>query len=280
VTTAPGLRAGSPSVPATTADIARQATVIASAVLALTGSAIGSGAFGGTPIAEAGDGALSASSTLVAPDGPAFAIWSVVYAGLLALAVWQVLPSHRTDERQRATGWWTAASLLLNAAWILTVQAGHVTASVGVIAALLVVLVVVVGRLTTLRDAARHGAGRLEVVLVDGTMGLYLGWVSIATVANTAAALKQAGLTVGEPAWAVGVLAVAAAVGVGTAVRTRGSLGFGAGLAWGLGWVAAGRANGPATSSVVAVTAGVAAAVVLAATAAARAGLLSRGPRR
>ncbi|NIZ93405.1 tryptophan-rich sensory protein [Kineosporiaceae bacterium B12] len=270
------MRAGSPSVPATTADIARQATVIASAVLALTGSAIGSGAFGGTPIAEAGDGALSASSTLVAPDGPAFAIWGVVYAGLLALAVWQVLPSHRADERQRATGWWTAASLLLNAAWILTARAGHVAASVAVIAALLVVLVVVVGRLT----AAPGHRGRLEVVLVDGTMGLYLGWVSIATVANTAAALKQAGLTTGEPAWAVGVLAVAAGIGVLTAARTRGSLGFGAGLAWGLGWVAAGRTTGPATSTVVAVTAGVAAAVVVASTVAAKAGLLRLGRRR
>lgn len=257
MTTAPALTSTGPH------DVLRQGAVAASAVLAVVGSAIGSGAFGGTPIAEAGGGALSASATLVAPGGPAFSIWSVVYAGLLALAVWQVLPAHREDARQRATGWWTAASLLLNAAWILTVQAGQVSASVGVIAVLLVVLVVTFSRLLATRPA-----GRVEGVVVDGTIGLYLGWVSIATVANTAAALKQGGLDSGETGWAVAVLAVAAGVGVVTAVRSRGRLAFGAGLAWGLGWVAAARASEGFTT--VAVVAGAASAVVAASTVVAR----------
>lgn len=244
-------------------DVLRQAVVAVSAVLALVVSTIGSGALGGTPIAEAADGALSASATLVAPGGPAFSIWGVVYTGLIALAVWQLLPAHRGDPRQRATGWWTAASLLLNAAWILTVQAGQVSASVVVIAALLVVLVVLFGRLLASRPTTR-----VEGVVVDGTVGLYLGWVSIATVANTAAALKQNGLDTGESGWAVAVLAVAAAVGVFTAVRSRGRLAPGAGLAWGLAWVAVARSEEGRTT--VAVVAGLASAVVVLATVAAR----------
>ncbi|NAZ88158.1 tryptophan-rich sensory protein, partial [Kineococcus indalonis] len=186
----------------------RRAVLAVSAVLAVAGSAVGSGALGGTPVAQAAGGALSASATLVAPDGPAFAVWGVVYAGLLALAVLQLLPARAHDARQRATGWWVTASLLLNLAWILTVQAGRVAASVVVIAALLVVLVVTFGRLL-----GTAPTGPVEAVVVDGTVGLYLGWVSVATVANTAAALKQAGLTTAEPAWAVGVLALAGAVG-------------------------------------------------------------------
>ncbi|WP_432525051.1 tryptophan-rich sensory protein, partial [Kineococcus sp. SYSU DK006] len=238
-------------------DGARQAAVAAGAVLAVVGSAIGSGALSGTPIAEAAGGALSASATLVAPAGPAFGIWGVVYAGLVAHAVWQALPAQREDARQRRTGWWTAASLVLNAAWILTVQAGQLAASVAVVAALLVVLVVAFTRLLQ-----RGPRSPVESVVVDGTTGLYLGWVSIATVANTAAALRQAGLRSGEEAWAVGVLALAAVIGVVTAVRSHGRLAFGAGLAWGLGWVAAGRAGGADASTAVAVTAGAAAAVV------------------
>ncbi|WP_432491708.1 tryptophan-rich sensory protein [Kineococcus auxinigenes] len=243
----------------------RRGAVAVGALVAVIGSAVGSGAFGGTPIAEAAGGALSADATLVAPAGPAFAIWSVVYTGLVALAVWQALPAHAHDARQRATGWWVAASLVLNLAWIATVQAGWVGASVLVIAALLAVLVVAFGRLVAIRPSSR-----LEAVLVDGTVGLYLGWVSIATVANTAAWLKQAGLTAGEPAWAVGVLAVAAAVGVFTALRSHGRLAFGAALTWGLAWVCAGRLSGTDSSTAAAVAAAAAAAVVAGTTAAVR----------
>ncbi|NAZ77455.1 tryptophan-rich sensory protein [Kineococcus sp. T13] len=260
-----GTRSGTP-------DGARRAAVVAGAALAVAGSAVGSGAFGGTPVAEAAGGALSASATLVAPAGPAFGIWGVVYAGLVAHAVWQALPAQREDARQRRTGWWTAASLVLNAAWILTVQAGQLAASVAVIAALLVVLVVAFTRLLE-----RGPRSLVEAVVVDGTTGLYLGWVSIATVANTAAALRQAGLRSGEGAWAVGVLALAAAVGVVTAVRSRGRLAPGAGLVWGLGWVAAGRAGGENPSTAAAVAAGAAAAVVAGTTVAAR--LAPRGRR-
>ncbi|MEZ0494236.1 tryptophan-rich sensory protein [Kineococcus sp. TBRC 1896] len=255
-------------------DTVRQGVVVASAVLGIVGAAAGSGAFGGTPVASAAGGALSADATFVAPAGPAFAIWSVVYTGLAGLAVWQALPARREDPRQRATGWWTAASLVLNAVWIGTVQLGSVWSSVVVIAVLLLVLVKTFGAL--LADRPRT---RVEGVLVDGTIGLYLGWVSIATVANAAAALRSSGLTGGETGWAVAVLGVAAGVGVFTAVRSRGRLAFGAGLAWGLGWVAAARGGAEQnTSTTVAVSAGVAAAVVAGTTVAAR--LLSRGRRR
>ncbi|GAB3459440.1 tryptophan-rich sensory protein [Kineococcus endophyticus] len=254
-------------------DTVRQGVVAASAVLGIVGATIGSGAFGGTPIASAAGGALSADSTLVAPAGPAFAVWSVIYTGLAGLAVWQALPKHREDPRQRSTGWWTAASLVLNAVWIGTVQLGSVWLSVVVISVLLLVLVKTFGAL--LADRPRT---RVEAVLVDGSTGLYLGWVSIATVANVAAALRSSGLTSGETGWAVAVLGVATGVGVFTAVRSRGRLAYGAGLAWGLGWVAAARGGAEQnTSTTVAVSAGIAAAVVAGTTVAAR--LLSRGRR-
>jgi hypothetical protein len=249
-----------------THDGLRQAVVAVSAVAGIAGAALGSGAFGGTPIASAAGGALAADATLVAPAGPAFAIWSVVYTGLVALAVWQLLPAHRDDPRQRATGWWTAASLLLNAVWIGTVQAGWLWASVGTIAVLLVVLV-----RTFVLLLAERPRSRVEAVVVDGTLGLYLGWVSIATVANVAAALRGNGFSSFEPAWALVVLGVAAGVGVFTALVSGGRLAFGAGLAWGLAWVGAARAGSePNTSTTVAVAAGIAAVVVAGATVLAR----------
>src|ERR1700712_3333628 len=137
----------------TSHDTVRQIVVAVSAVLALIGSFIGSGAAGGTPIQDAAGGALSATATPIAPAGSAFSIWSVVYLGLLAYAVWQALPAPKTSARQRVLGYWIAASLLLNAAWILSVQFDQLGLSVPVIVALLVVLI----RCVFLCVAARPG---------------------------------------------------------------------------------------------------------------------------
>ncbi|WP_299036378.1 tryptophan-rich sensory protein [uncultured Pseudokineococcus sp.] len=263
-----GGRSATSAGAATGRDRVRQGAVLVSAVVALVVSTIGSGALGGTPIDEAADGALSATSSLVAPAGPAFSIWGVIYAGLLALGVWQLVAARPQDARQRAVGWWVVASLLLNAAWIVVVQAGSVGLSVLVIAALAAVLGVVLARLS--RTAPR---GWLEALVVDGTAGLYLGWVLVATVADVAAWLVQlgvGGLGLGESAWAVVVLAVATAVGVVVCLST-GRLAPALSLAWGLAWVAVGRASGEDSSFPVVVAAALAAVVVVGAGAAARA---------
>src|SRR5690554_5378873 len=107
---------------ANTRDTVRQIVVLLSALIAVVGAFVGSGAAGGTPIQDAAGGALSADATPIAPAGPAFAIWSVIYLGLIAYAVWQLLPRNKRDPRQRLLGYPIAASLILNAAWILSVQ--------------------------------------------------------------------------------------------------------------------------------------------------------------
>jgi len=121
--------------------ITRQVVVVVSAVVAIVGSVIGSGLAGGTPIQDAAGGALSASATPIAPAGGAFSIWSIIYLGLVAYAIWQALPAHRTDTRQRRLGYWVAASLVLNAAWILSIQFDALALSLPIIVLLLVVLI-------------------------------------------------------------------------------------------------------------------------------------------
>src|SRR5699024_1383278 len=108
-------------------------TVLA-VVIAIGLSFIGSGALGGTPISDAADGALSADATPFAPAGPAFSIWGITYAGLVGYAFYQLFPAQRQGsrhaERHAQLRPWTALSALLNAAWIGTVQASLVWASV------------------------------------------------------------------------------------------------------------------------------------------------------
>ncbi|PWC06498.1 tryptophan-rich sensory protein [Mycetocola zhujimingii] len=223
-------------------DRLRQIIVLVSAVIALTGGFIGSGAAGGTPIAEASGGALSADATPVAPDGPAFGIWSVIYAGLLAYAIWQALPAQKTAARHRRLGYPIALSLILNAAWILSVQFDVLWASVPVIVLLLIVLIVAF-RITL----ASRPANIIDGIVTDGTVGLYLGWVTIATVANTAAVLAAIGFDgfgLSPDAWGVILIVVAGIIGSALALYSKGRLAPTAALGWGIAWVAVGRLAG------------------------------------
>lgn len=247
---------------ASTADRIRPWAVLVALPATLAMAALGGGAFGGQEVSTASSGALSADATPLAPAGTAFSIWSLIYVGLAAYAIWQVLPRHRRDARQRRMGWLALASLVLNALWILCAQAGLLPLTVVVIVALLVVLGLIMRVLASARAATWQ-----EAAVVDGTFGLYLGWVSVATVANVAAWLADAGVRI-EPfaAPAIGMLALVAAIGVLLAAWSRGRLSPAAAMAWGLAWIAVGRAFDEPHSVPVAIAA-VAAAVVVAAAA-------------
>jgi hypothetical protein len=109
----------------------------------------------------------------------------------------------------------------------------------------------------------------VEKVVVDGTFGLYLGWVAIATAANITATLVASGVNPPLPVaelLAVAVLAVAAAIGVVLARVLDGRIGVALAMAWGLAWIAVGRLAGEPASTLTGVAAAVAAAVVLTAT--------------
>ncbi|GGG46823.1 tryptophan-rich sensory protein [Kocuria dechangensis] len=253
---------------ATPSDRARQVVVTLSEVACVLGTLVGIGIFG-TRVEESSGGSLAADATLLAPAGPAFSIWSVIYLGLAAYTVWQWLPSRAADPRARSTGWLAAASMLLNAGWLLVTQQGWIWASVVVIVALVLVLGVLVQRLADLSDRG----GPAEWLVVDGTFGLYLGWVSVATAANVAAALVSSGVPQeGRGAEWIGVAVVLVLAAVVAAVQGRvgGRWAVAAAAAWGLSWIAVGRATDEPRSVLLAVAAAAAAVLVVLATAALR----------
>lgn len=244
-----------------TKGIARQSLVIAAAVFMLVAAAIGAGAFGGDSVDELQGGALSAQGSYLAPAGPAFSIWSLIYLGLLAYTVWQALPPQRQNERQQAVGGWIALSMVLNGLWLVTARYLTLGLTVLVIALLLVVLariIVVLGRFP-----ARNAIDR---ALTDGANGLHFGWVTIATVANTAAWLTRLApedWAAQADAWAVAVLAVVLVIGAASAWVT-GRIAPALATAWGLSWLAVGRLTGEPESTPTAIAAIVVAVVLVA----------------
>ncbi|MBN7794211.1 TspO/MBR family protein [Microbacterium esteraromaticum] len=254
--------------------VLRQSTVIAAAVFMLIGATIGGGALGGTPVQDLQDGALSAQGSYLAPAGPAFAIWSVIYVGLIGYTVWQALPSQREDPRQMRTGWWVALSMLLNGLWLVTAQFLTLPLTVLVIAALLAVLAVIIVRLDT--PPARGWVDRL---LLDGVMGLHFGWVTIATVANTAAWLTQSvpdQWAQYADAWGIAVLVVVLVIAALSGIVT-GRIAPALATSWGLAWLAVGRITDQPRSDAIGITAIIVAGGILVA---AVAGSVRRQRRR
>ena len=245
-------------------DQVRRVAVVAAAVFCIIGTLVGTGVLG-QRVEESAGGALSDEATLVAPAGPAFSIWTPIYVGLLAYTVWQFLPRNATRERTRRTGWLAAASMALNACWLLVTQSDWVWASVLVIVALLTVLLVLVTRLG--REPA---TGALERVVVDGTFGVYLGWVTVATAANLAAALVSSDRDLGvddNAVVAVAVVAAVAVVGVLLARQLGGRWAVGLAMAWGFAWIAFGRFADEPRSTATGIGAVMAAVAIVVATA-------------
>jgi len=228
-------------------------------LLCLYGTLVGSGVLGQS-IRFASGGVFSSEATLIAPGVPAFSIWAVIYVGLFVVTLWYWLPSDRTAVRLGPIAGLVAASMLLNAAWILVVQAGLVPLSVLVIATLAVVLGMLNDRLSRSRPSSR-----MEALVIDGTFGLYLGWVSVAVCANVASALVDVGTAstgIGATVATVAVLALVGVLGWALSRRLPGRLGIPVGIVWGLAWIAYQRSHGAPESMPVALFAAVVAAWV------------------
>lgn len=246
-------------------DRVRRIIVALTVLGSLAAALLGSGLFGGSGIADAAGGAFAPDATVLAPAGIAFAIWSVIYLGLAAYAIWQFAPGQWAKPRHRAVGYGVAASALLNAVWIMCVLAWRIAESFVIIVLLLGVLMV-----TFARVCRRTRRGTVaELVLIDGVIGLYLGWVTVAAAANLAAWLADIGIT----AWteAPGIpgtitLIVTGLIALSTAWR-GGRWAPAVATSWGLVWIAVGRWSEHPAAPVVATTAIVLAVAVLAVTA-------------
>lgn len=244
-------------------DLARQIVVLSAVSFMLIAAVIGSGAFGNTAVEDQQGGALDTDGSYLAPAGPAFSIWSVIYLGLIAYAVWQALPRQRASARQRAMGWPIAVTMVLNGLWLVAARFGTLFLTVVVIVLLLAALGWAFRAAVVTRDPR---GGVVDSVLIDGVTGLHLGWVTLATVANTAAWLT----TVVPPSWedaadaiGVAVLVIVALIGLAIAWRSDWRVAPALALAWGLSWLAVERLTGEPTSTPIAIAAVIVALVVL-----------------
>jgi hypothetical protein len=121
------------------------------------------------------------------PAGYVFAIWGIIYIGLIVYAVYQALPAQRDNPRLQATGWWVVLGGLANCAWIFL---WHYEQFVGTLGAMLILLA------TLIAVYLRLGIGQTKVSTgetwaVRIPFSIYLGWITVATVANVSDVLDS-----------------------------------------------------------------------------------------
>jgi benzodiazapine receptor len=177
------------------------------------------------------------------PAGYVFSIWSVIYLGWIAFIIFQFLPSQKESPRLRRLGYLFALSNLANAAWLFCWHYNLFGLSVLVMLALLGLLIASYLRL----NVNRSSVTRLEYWSVDVMFSVYLGWITVATVANITSWLYFVGwdgFGVAAQTWAVIMLAVASLLGLAMA-WTRRDVGYLSVLVWAFVGIAVKQTSAP-----------------------------------
>jgi benzodiazapine receptor len=178
---------------------------------------------------------------LVIPAGYVFSIWGLIYLLLAAFTIDQARPSRAADPTLRRLGWLPALSGVLNTGWLLLFHYEAFVLTVPVMVALLVTLIAI--NAITFADRERlTGLARWTVRL---PFSVYLGWITVATIANIAQTLDSIGFDAFgiEPTLvASAVLLVGLAIAV-TFVLRFADAAYGAVIAWAYAGIAVKEAD-------------------------------------
>jgi hypothetical protein len=154
------------------------------------------------------------------PAGYVFAIWGLIYIGMIAFAIFQALPAQRENPRLARIGWWVILGNLSNAAWIFFWQYEMFPLTLVAMAILLVSLLAVYQGLNVGQKATSAG----EKWFARIPFSIYLGWISVATIANVADVLSlsnwgQFGRS--DEIWMAIILAVVVALAWAMSLRQK-----------------------------------------------------------
>jgi hypothetical protein len=154
------------------------------------------------------------------PAGYVFSIWGVIYLGLIAYAIYQALPSQRANPRLRAITWPFILSCLANSAWIFAWLYEYLALALALITILTIALAILYARLYPMFPTVPTA----ERWTTHIPFRIYLGWATVATIANATIALYDLGWQ-GAPldaaTWAAILLVVATVIGLFFALRLR-----------------------------------------------------------
>ena len=177
------------------------------------------------------------------PAGYVFSIWGLIYVGLIAFAIYQALPAQRENPRLRGIGALFTLSCVANVAWLFLWHYEVFPLTLVAMLSLLLLLIAIYLRL---------GIGRVHIRaaekwLVHIPFSIYLGWITVATIANVTSLLDYlnwSGWGISPEIWTV--IMLVAAVGIASAVSlTRGDVAYMLVIVWAFAGIAVKHAGTP-----------------------------------
>lgn len=150
---------------------------------------------------------------LFTPAGVTFAVWIPIYLLLAGYSVYQLACAFRKDEPAfiGRISWLFLLSSVANIGWVFAWHYDYIPASLVLMLVLFGALLAVYLRL----NIPDRKAPAAEKWLVQIPFSVYLGWITVATIANAAAVLVQAGwdgFGIAPVMWTLIVIGTAAAI--------------------------------------------------------------------
>lgn len=162
--------------------------------------------------------------SLFTPAGLTFSIWGLIYVLLGAFAIYQLRPSVRGDPQGAESilriGPFFVLSCLANMGWIFAWHYQNIPLSLVLMLVLLGSLLAIYLRL----DIGRSQASKGVKYLVHLPFSVYLGWITVATIANVAALLVAVDWDTfgrGDQFWTIAVIGVAIAIAIAVLFTRR-----------------------------------------------------------
>lgn len=159
-------------------------------------------------------------SVYFVPAGYVFSIWGLIYLWLLAFVIYQVLPAQRQNPLLQRVGYLFVLSCLFNITWLF---AWHYEVY-------WLTLLLMLGLLSSLialylqAHSTPTPPGAADRWLVQFPFRIYLGWVTVATVANVTVVLtyyRWSGWGLSPQTWMIIMLLATVAIGAAVTFTRR-----------------------------------------------------------
>jgi hypothetical protein len=188
------------------------------------------------PINGVNTAQISASyPNLFTPPGYVFSIWSIIYTLAIVFMIYQARPSQRNEGYLTRIGFLYLVGALANMCWLLLFHYSYGVPQL--LAASLIPMTILLLCLLSIYQRLGIGKGQVsrnQKLAVHLPISVYLGWISLAIIANIASALNA--LILGIPMltqalWTAIVIVVALVI-TALMVWTRRDFAFGLVVIW------------------------------------------------
>jgi len=201
---------------------------------------------------------------LFVPANLTFSIWGIIYILWVVFAIYQARDLFKKEKPQMPflfqISWLFILSCVANSAWIFAWHYQQVGLSLIIMIILLLTLIALYERL----DVGRSSVPLKEKLCVHLPFSVYLGWITVATIANVTAYLVSVhwdGLGISDVMWTQLVISVGVLITL-LALITRRDIAYSLVVAWALLGIYLKRTTAGFTNSDVATTALIAMVII------------------